>query len=57
VVIDGGDGVSSVGEWIDVAHDGVEGLCIDTGEGVVSLFYRVPHTSFLALRDVWHPYR
>jgi len=34
VVIDGGDGVSSVGEWIDVVH-GVEGLCIDTGDGVV----------------------
>jgi len=35
MVIDGGDGVSSVGEWIDVAHDGVEGLCIDTSDGVV----------------------
>jgi len=34
VVIDGGDGVLSVGEWTDVVH-GVEGLCIDTGDGVV----------------------
>jgi len=34
VVIDGGDGVSTVGEWIDVVH-GVEGLWIDTGDGVV----------------------
>jgi len=24
-----------VGKWIDVVHDGVEGLCIDTGDGVV----------------------
>ena len=35
MVIDGGDGVSSVGEWIGVVHDGVEGLCSDTGDGVV----------------------
>jgi len=35
VVIDGGDGVSSVGEWIDVVHVGVEGLCIDTRDEVV----------------------
>ena len=36
VLIDGGDGVSSVGEWIDVLHDGVEGLglCTDAGDGI-----------------------
>jgi len=35
VLIDGGDGVSSVGEWIDVLHDGVEGLgvCTDADDG------------------------
>jgi len=35
VLIDGGDKVSSVGEWINVVHDCVEGLCINTHDGVV----------------------
>jgi len=37
LLFDGGDGVSSVGEWIDVLHDGVEDLrlCTDAGDGVL----------------------
>jgi len=57
---EGGDGVVTEREWIDggdgvLFHDGVEGACIDAGDGVVcriSFALLIVYSSLLLLRSV-----